>query len=585
MKQYPKLPEKWQASYISQWCPMNPDNFVSSGMAWFDYSQRKYAIEGLSNPWSVSKNGYQLWISEKCCGEKAVIRRKKRLIFPDRIETELETDEYQGKHPLPRNVLEIWQARMIGNETIDGIDAQVWQSKSKDKLLYLSSQEKLPLRLELQKGEQIHVKTFVDGKITVLNNHVFDFEPESNKQAPFDPRHASVIASPYAIYEKYRKHDPVHFGVPLHKGLKGTWYIFAYDDINKALKSKSLIRKPLNKEIALVPPLYKKYESIVSQWLVFQDPPDHTRIRSTLQRAFSGRAINKMESMIEGIAKSLLTQIEGKTQVEFISEFALPLPIIVICRLLGIPEDSRKEFESLSLALLDASFSVNKKDKRVFEKAEASMQALISYFEEIIEEKITNPQDDLISLMLDKEADDILTNEEVISNCIHILNAGYETTINLISKGTYALQQDPTFYLKVKHNVENMSDLAEELLRFDGPVHMITRWASEDIKIGGQQIKQGEQIAMMLGSANRDPQFYSEPNKLRFGRKKSHLSFGGGIHHCLGAVLARLEAKVVFPLLEDFILNYKVDMKQSRPYEWNSSIVFHGFKKLHFIRK
>lgn len=584
MKQYPVLPTQWQASYISQWQPMNPDNFISSGTAWFDYAAKKYAIEGLFNPWNASEKGYQLWISEKCDVESAQVKRKKKLIFSDRVETQIETEQHQGRHPLPHNVLEIWQAELIGYEDIEGKKVEAWQSADKNKTIYLDIDTHLPIRLELVKGQQRHIKTFFSASMQKISPDTFVLYSPTTKLPAFDPRSAEVIADPYPIYETYRTQEPLHFGSPLHQGLTGTWYAFSYDDINQVLKSKDFVRQPPNKEIALVPPIYKKYESVVSQWLVFQDPPNHTRIRSTLQRAFSGKAINRLESMITDITHSLLAPLKQKKHIEFISEFALPLPIIVICRLLGIPEETRKEFESLSFDLLAASFSVNKKDKRVFEKAEASMQGLIDYFQGVIKVKLTTPQDDLISLMLDKEQEEVLTHEEVISNCIHILNAGYETTINLISKGVYALQHDHQFYLEALSDPKKLDSLGEELLRFDNPVQMVTRWASKDTLLSDRMIKKGEQIALMLGSANRDPLYYPSPDKLQFERKKSHLSFGGGIHHCLGALLARLEAKVVFPLLKDIILNYQLDTNRPTPYEWNHSIVFHGFKSLYLTR-
>ncbi|KAA1247022.1 cytochrome P450 [Aquimarina sp. RZ0] len=400
----------------------------------------------------------------------------------------------------------------------------------------------------------------------------------------FNPKLPSVIEDPYKYYEQYRNTDPVHFGVSLHKELEGTWYLFNYKDINQVLKSKNFVRTPPREEIELVPPIYRSFKSVISKWLVFQDPPEHTRIRSVLNNAFSGRSLKNMEAIIESITLELLEKIEQKNEIEFISEFALPLPIRVICKILGISSEDSSKFEELSLALLAASFSVDRKNEDVFALAEKSMQEFIEYFTDVISKKANNLEDDLISLMIESGIDDKLNKEEIISNCIHILNAGFETTINLIAKGTHALQSNRKFYVDFKKESNDYKALAEELLRYDNPVQMVTRWVTETFSISGKTIEKGSQIALMLGASNRDSQIFENPDTLVLHRKKMHLSFGGGIHYCLGSALARLEAKVAFRHLDTIIVNYELDDKRDKAIVWGNSIVFHGFREL-WLRK
>jgi cytochrome P450 len=397
---------------------------------------------------------------------------------------------------------------------------------------------------------------------------------------PFLPE---VIVDPYPIYRRYQEEDPVHWGISSHSKLPGTWYLFRYPDVMQVLESPKFGREAWrvrnDGEGSPVPKAYRGFQSMVSKWMVFRDPPDHTRLRSLVNRVFSLKMVENIRPEIFNIADGLLDRVCTNGEMDLVEEFAFPFPVMVIAAILGVEPDDRPLFREWALALQHASASRLTPSPEVYEQAEEATQALIAYFNGAIAQRHQEPRSDLITALIKaREEGDKLSDEEILATCIHLLTAGHETTINLISKGTLALLKNPEAIAQLNANPELISNAVEELIRYDSPVQMVTRWAYADIEIGGKKIKRGDSVGLMLGSANRDPERFSDPDLLNFQRQDyKHAGFGSGIHFCLGSILARTEAQIAFKILLDRLPELRL---LDETLEWQDNIVFHGLKHL-----
>lgn len=397
---------------------------------------------------------------------------------------------------------------------------------------------------------------------------------------PFLPE---VIADPYSVYRRYRSEDPVHWGISSNAQLPGAWYLFRYDDAMQVMEDRRLGREYLKEredvETTPVPTAYDTFLSMVSKWIVFREPPDHTRLRTLVNKAFSPRIVEGIRPSVYQIADRLLDQVHARGEMDLVEDFAFPLPIMVIATMLGADPEDRPLFREWALALQQASASRLTPPPEVYEKAEEASKAFMDYFFPIIEDRRKNPQNDLITnLVKAQEEADKLTDEEIVATCTHLLTAGHETTINLIAKGTLALLRHPQAFSQLRVHPELMPGAIEELLRYDTPIQMITRWAYADIEVGDKLIKRGDSVCIMLGSANRDPDKFKDPESLNIQREDAkHCAFGSGIHYCLGSSLARAEGQIALNVL----LNRLPDLHlASEKVEWHNNIVFHGPKSL-----
>lgn len=397
---------------------------------------------------------------------------------------------------------------------------------------------------------------------------------------PFLPE---FIANPYAFYSRYREEDPVHWGISSNPRLLGAWYLFRHEDVVKVLEDSRFGREARrvreDSEAPLVPPAYKGFQSMVSNWLVFRDPPNHTRLRSLVNKVFSQRMVENIRPTIFSIVDSLLDQVHARGEMDLIEEFAFPLPVMVIAALLGVDPKDHPLFRRWSMALLEASASRLTPSPETYARAEEATQGLIHYFTRAIAQRRTEPRQDLITdLIKAQEEGERLSEQEVLSMCIHLLTAGHETTVNLIGKGMLALLRNSDALKILRSHPERIPGAVEELLRYDSPVQMVTRWAYEDVEIGGKLIRRGDSVGLMLGAANRDPLRFENPEVLDIQREDCrHCVFGSGIHFCLGSALARAEGQIAFNIL----LNRLPELcLADQTLEWHSTIVFHGFKHL-----
>ena len=352
----------------------------------------------------------------------------------------------------------------------------------------------------------------------------------------YHPGSDEVLADPYDLYEKLRRKDPVH-----RMRLIDAWAISSYQDVDTVLRDHARFTNTgLTTDTSA---------RIGSLGMLALDPPDHTRLRALVSRAFTPKSVAALQPRVEQIAEDLLHAIEGQDRFDLMNAFAIPLPVIVIAQMLGVPTEDLDRFKAWS-NLISLSIEPILDDENIKRARQARLE-LEAYFEDIIAQRRRKPQADLISdLVAAEEAGDRLTHEELVTTLILLLVAGNETTRNLIGNGMLALLSNPEQFQRL-HRQPDLLDLAiHEFLRYDPPVQTDRRIALEDVEIRDQRIRAGQSVFSLIGAANRDPAVFSDPNTLDIGRKQtSHLSFGRGIHYCLGASLAVMEAKVAFAAL------------------------------------
>ena len=376
-------------------------------------------------------------------------------------------------------------------------------------------------------------------------------------------------ANPYPTYARLRSTAPVH-RAELPDG-RGVWLITRYDDVLAVLKDERFVkdwRKVLTPEqLAQIPPIPPVMEPL-SRNMLDTDPPDHERLRALVSRAFTPRLVERMRPRVQAIADGLLNAVQERGEMDLIDDYAFPLPITVIAELLGVPAEDRNSFREWS----DAAVSGNATQEYLEQILIPHMTAFTDYLRALFEEKRKNPEDDLVSaLVRAEEAGDKLSEHELLGMVFLLLVAGHETTVNLIGNGVLALLQHPDQLRQLKEEPSLIKPAVEELLRYDGPVETSTeRFAREDVDMGGMVIPKGEMVLVVLAAADHDPERFADPDELDITRADNrHLAFGKGIHHCLGAPLARMEGQIAISTLlrrmPDLRLKGSLDSLSWRP--------------------
>lgn len=357
------------------------------------------------------------------------------------------------------------------------------------------------------------------------------------------------VQDPFPIYRWLRDHDPVHWS----DGFNG-WVVTRYDDVLEIFDRTELFSADRFRRVeprhASRRPEARAVADVLSDWLVFRDPPDHTRLRALLQRSFTPRRLENSRPRIRAIIEGLLDDVVADGEMDFVRDFAFPLPALVIALLLGVPSRDIELIKLWSDRL--AAYLGGAADGRDnFGEASAGVASLVDYFRRLLGEKISSPGDDLMSLMLRAEHDgERLSHEEVVSNCVLLLFAGHETTTNLLGNGLFHLLRHPDQMDALVAHPELAPSAVEELLRFDGPVPATMKVVLEDVDWKGASLRRGQLVLPFLSAANRDPRHFDGPDRLDILRTPNrHLGFAYGIHFCLGAPLARLEARLAFEAL------------------------------------
>jgi cytochrome P450 len=392
------------------------------------------------------------------------------------------------------------------------------------------------------------------------------------------------VANPYPVYQRYRDNDSVHWS-PATAESAGSWYVFGYDDVASVLSSQhfgrnsSIARAGDSVAFAPVPAGYDSLRRIVQNWLVFMDPPRHTELRSVVNKEFSPKVVTALRTRIKDIAANLIAEQREKSIIELVDGFAAPFPILVISELLGVPQDLCNWFRECAVSLQEASTARAGRRADGYARAETAGRELASYFRQEAQRRRGENHHDLVSLLAQaRDRGEFFTDDEIIGTCIHLLTAGHETTTNLIGKSVLALLGNPDVFHELRANPELMRNAVDELVRYDSPVQMVTRWAYRDEILHGRDIRRGDKVVLVLGSANRDPLQFPDPDALCLDRGTSrHCGFGLGIHYCLGATLARAEAEIGLTTLFE---NFPQLSLTDEPAQYANDMVFHGPTRL-----
>jgi cytochrome P450 len=392
----------------------------------------------------------------------------------------------------------------------------------------------------------------------------------------FNPWAPEFIADPYPFYHRLRVTDPMHL-TPL-----GLYIASRHSDVTEILRDKRFGKDFIGRmtrrsgpEI-LEEPVYRS----MRHWMLQLDPPDHGRLRGLVVRAFTARRIEDMRSRIQRIVDEIIDCMKPHRQMDLIADFAFRLPVTVICDMLGIPEEHRQVFFAGSRGggrLLDLA----PLSKAELDLQNASNLAMAEYFQRLFELRRRDPGDDLTTHLVQAEENgNKLTNEELTANIILLFGAGHETTVNLIGNGLLALYRNPDQLALLKSDPSLVPNAIEELLRYDSSVQVTGRTTLEDVdEIGGISLEKGQSIVCLLGSANRDPAVYPDPDRLDITRHDVRpLSFGGGIHYCVGAQLARIEGEIAVGTLLRRLPNLQLD-EVEHP-DWRQTFVLRGLNKL-----
>jgi cytochrome P450 len=386
----------------------------------------------------------------------------------------------------------------------------------------------------------------------------------------FDPRQPGFLEDPYPYYADLRAAGPV-----CRSALDGDWLALGYQASVQVLSDPRFIKGPAG---PIQPPPAFAHLPELQPSMLLRDPPDHTRLRGLVNRAFTPHVVEGLRPRVERLAADLLERVAGNGRMDVMADFAFDLPATVIAEMLGVPVDDRERFRAWSQRIIALLDSTQPEEARQ-QGAQAQLE-LLDYFHHLVARRRAAPQDDLIGgLLAAEEAGDRLSAGEVLMMCSLLLTAGHETTTNLIGGGTLALLRHPDQLALLRARPDLLPGAVEELLRFSPPVHLDGRLASADVELGPAVVRAGEWALAVIGAANRDPAVFADPERLDLTRARNpHLAFGRGIHYCLGAPLARLEAQVAFGALLRRFPDLSLD--PDRPPVWNGNIVIRGLRQL-----
>lgn len=412
-----------------------------------------------------------------------------------------------------------------------------------------------------------------------------------------------IRANPYPFYESLRTQDPIHWDEEM-----GFWVFTRYADIaslyldERFSRAQGLMRnferlQENQKQIAQ--PVYYSF----SKTLFYSDPPQHTHLRSLMNHAFTPRYVERLRPFIQQTVNDLLDS--ANNEMDIIHDLAYPLPVMVIAELIGLPASDRNKFKNWSDDLFAILGTVKNKPQHLLERAAQSLGEMTEYIKDLADKRRENMGEDLLSILLsvsdgneclvphhqsspraersgqlvrEREAVSTLTEEELVANINILLSTGHETTTHLIGNGILALLQHPKQLKLLKENPALLDSAIDEVLRYDNPVQITYRSALEDAQIKDKLIRKGDLVNTILGSANRDPERFNNPNTFDITRNEGrHLSFGLGIHYCIGAPLVRLEAEIAFETILRRFPNLKL---KSDVLEWQEHPIFRGLKKL-----
>ena len=389
---------------------------------------------------------------------------------------------------------------------------------------------------------------------------------------------AHAVADPYSHFAALREAAPLYRDERL-----GAWLVLRYDDVRAAFRDSRLSSDRVN-------PYFERrrargdtgherttYE-VLTRWIVFTDPPRHTRLRKLVDYAFRPRAVERMRGWIASLVDELVDELGDEREFDFVERFASPLPVRVICDLFGVPHESRNDLTRWSEDILTLVFGAMHSADR-HERAERSLREFSGFLRDVIAERRSRPGEDLVSdLVAAEERGDVLEEEEIVATCVLLLFAGHETTRNLLANGLKAILEHDAAREALAGDPSRMPDAVEEVLRFDGPLKAMWRQATEPVTYGGRRIEPGERVLLVQASANRDPRRFEDPETFDIARRSNrHVGFGYSIHYCLGAAIARLEGTLG---LGAFLERFPNVSLATETFEWDPLVLSRSLKRM-----
>ena len=412
-----------------------------------------------------------------------------------------------------------------------------------------------------------------------------DFTSPFDTSGQIDPE---VIADPYPSYHQLRIVDPVHWNPEIP-----SWDLTRYAEVEEVYRDRRMSVDRMSVFSDRIPESMKQTMApilrIFNNMMLMSDPPKHTRLRSLANKAFTPRVVENMRVHIQAIADQLIHDLEKESNIDVIDDLAYPLPVRVICEMLGVASEDRDQFKKWTddLALFLGDF---RRAAEHVEVAQRSALDMIDYLGGIIRECRQHPREDLISaLVAAEEEGEKFSEDELFSMFVLLQIGGHETTTNLIGNGMLALLQNPGEMQKLKDDPSLIETAVEEFLRFNSPIQTTSRFATEDMEIGGHRISEGDLIRLYIGAANRDPARFPEPDRLDITRQDNrHVSLALGPHFCLGAALARLEGQIAIGTILRRLSGIRLESpfsSESRlaDFKWRNNPIFHGLESLPVI--
>lgn len=395
----------------------------------------------------------------------------------------------------------------------------------------------------------------------------------------FRPDSPEFLRDPFPVYRALREADPVHWSPRLK-----SWVLTRYDDCRAVLLDREVSSDRLRPFFATLPGAEaERIRDIIrylTHWMVFRDPPEHTRLRKLTSKVFHLQSMHAMRAQVEALCAWLLARVGEREDIDFIADFAGPLPGLVIMAMLGVPREELPLIKRLSddMALFIGSSRMSPEKYAI---AQAATRDMAAFFRDLIEKRRAAPQKDLLTQLVHLEEDgDRLSEDELVATCILLLFAGHETTTNHIANAMLALLRFPAELAALRADPGLAPRAVEELLRYDGPSGAQVRVVKRAQEMRGRPLEPGDRIFLMLNAANRDPEAYDDPDRLDLRRKEvPHLSFGFGLHICLGFPLARMEGQVALPAVLAHWRRIELAVPEER-LEWLNSMVFRGMTSL-----
>jgi cytochrome P450 len=396
---------------------------------------------------------------------------------------------------------------------------------------------------------------------------------------PDDMFTADVMANPYAYYGSLREEDPVHWNE-----LYDLWVITRHDDVVWMTRHHELFSNAVfrNDPRAAYPAidesdlgLYEYVRNYQGDQFIQHDRPEHLEMRKIVHTYFTPRAMETWRPFVQKAVQELLDAVEDHGHMDVMKDLATPLPVLVIAQMMGVPPADRSHVRKLAEKLLYIARGEHDRMKPLTE----GMQGMIDYVSPLVEERLVNPGDDFISVLASGEKKGVFTRHQVLVNTSLLLLAGHETTINLLCNGTLAFMRHPEQWALFKQDREGLAQRAtEECLRYDPPVKSLQRLATQDVDLRGKTMRKDDRIRWFISSANRDPEGFVDPERFDITRDPNpHVAFGSGVHHCLGATLARVEGQEVFKALAERFPSLHVE---TETLEYQPSITFRSLKSL-----